>query len=235
MTHHDTSPYAHHDELASLLPWFVNGTLVGTEAERVREHLRVCLECRRELAAQRSLLAAVRHEPRMEISPRPSFERLMARIEREDRRDATDSEARPAKLDQPQPSQRSRKPARWRGVYALAASLTAVGIGLGIVLHVGGESFEPSYRTVAAAGSLGQFGPRDVRVVFAERIPEQGIAELLHTVGAEIVDGPNAIGVYTVRLGDGVTSVAQAIDVLRRDARVQLAEPAAAMLDGTAP
>ncbi|MFO1417507.1 MAG: zf-HC2 domain-containing protein [Methylotetracoccus sp.] len=235
MTHEDTSPYAHHDELASLLPWFVNGTLVGTEAERVREHLRVCLECRRELATQRSLLAAVRHEPRMEISPRPSFERLMARIEREDRRDETHSAATPMIVDEPRASQRPRKPARWRGVYALAASLTAVGVGLGVMLHVGGDAFEPSYRTVAAAGSLGQFSPRDVRIVFAERTPDQGIAELLHAVDAEIVDGPNAIGVYTVRLGDGIGNVAQAIDVLRRDTRVQLAEPAAPVLDGTAP
>lgn len=41
-------------EVSSLLPWLLNGTLSEDEAVRVREHLRECADCRRELVATRA-------------------------------------------------------------------------------------------------------------------------------------------------------------------------------------
>lgn len=38
-----------HERLNVLLPWYVNGTLEGTEEEEIREHLRDCSACAEEL------------------------------------------------------------------------------------------------------------------------------------------------------------------------------------------
>lgn len=38
-------------DVTTLLPWLLNGSLAGAEAEELREHLRGCADCRRELHA----------------------------------------------------------------------------------------------------------------------------------------------------------------------------------------
>lgn len=47
-----------HQESQDLLPWLANGTLAGTELERVQAHLQGCAQCRADLAALHTLRAA---------------------------------------------------------------------------------------------------------------------------------------------------------------------------------
>jgi len=47
-----------HQTTQELLPWYLNGSLGGGEAEQVEEHLRGCAECRLELEAERLLHSA---------------------------------------------------------------------------------------------------------------------------------------------------------------------------------
>ena len=46
-----------HHVVQSLLPWFVNGTLDGTEAHRVEAHLAQCARCQADAASQDRLQA----------------------------------------------------------------------------------------------------------------------------------------------------------------------------------
>ena len=47
-----------HAEAQHLLPWLANGTLSGTELERVQAHVKACATCRADLAALHMLRAA---------------------------------------------------------------------------------------------------------------------------------------------------------------------------------
>jgi hypothetical protein len=51
-----------HDAVQGILPWFVNGTLDASQAQRVRDHLADCVQCRADLAWQQRLRAAAPHE-----------------------------------------------------------------------------------------------------------------------------------------------------------------------------
>jgi len=55
-----------HDTLASLLPWFVGGSLDEEQARRVAEHLEACGDCRGEAAALASMRDSLRLEDRTE-------------------------------------------------------------------------------------------------------------------------------------------------------------------------
>lgn len=54
------NPYidARHLEAQDALPWLANGTLAGTELERVQAHVASCADCRADLALLRTVRAA---------------------------------------------------------------------------------------------------------------------------------------------------------------------------------
>jgi hypothetical protein len=218
MNAEEPSPYAHHDEIWLLLPWYANGTLDSAETERVKAHLRVCLSCRRELAGQAALARQVRHDPPVRISAQPSFERLAARIRQEET-------ARPP-----------RKARHWLASLGagmpparLAAACAAGLLALAIPFWPGGPP-QPAYHTVADPGSLDRFAANDLRVMFAAQATRQDIDALLAAVRGRLVDGPSPAGLYTLRLDgplDGPPDgLPQALGRLRGSPSVAFAEPA---------
>jgi len=66
-------------ETQALLPWIVNGSLVGEEARRAAAHLAVCPDCREELAATLRLAGTLREAF---AQSRPAPERGWSEIER---------------------------------------------------------------------------------------------------------------------------------------------------------
>jgi len=88
---------------------------------------------------------------------------------------------------------------------------------------------EPKYHILANPGSLPAPKENDIRVVFAETVNQDQIEQLVLAVGAQIVDGPSSVGVYTLRIafGDGAGhNILAAVERLRRHPRVLFAEPA---------
>jgi hypothetical protein len=227
MNSQDTQSYTNHDEIWLLLPWHANGSLEAGERERVQAHLRVCLLCRREMAAQATLAKRLRHAPRVDISAKPSFDRLLARIQ--------SGQAAP-----PKPAAKNPWPAAWaewllagRAPPRLAAACASLLLIAAIpLLPVQRQEPAPGFHTVADSGSLDRFARNDLRVIFAEQATGQEIGRLVSAIQGRIVDGPSPIGLYTVRLaagGDGgEPGLARVLARLRGSPSVLFAEPALA-------
>jgi hypothetical protein len=233
MNQDNTSPYAGHEEMSLLLPWYANGTLSAVESDRVKQHLGVCLTCRKDLAQLETIARSVAHEALVEISPKPAFDRLMARIQAD--QDARPVAAAPAGERKPLRSWLQNASAfisetllTHRMGAALATLLLAVFVPL--LLRGTGSGVGNDYHTLATTGGMNRFEKTDVRVVFDAKVTEGEISQLLNAVQGRIVDGPSSLGVYTVRIqeADGASPVSQAVSRLRRDKGVMLAEPALA-------
>lgn len=70
-----------HAEAEELLPWYVNGTLGGSELERFTRHVETCHDCRADLQLGREMLAAVNDQAAVPIVPRPDREQLNRRLD----------------------------------------------------------------------------------------------------------------------------------------------------------
>jgi hypothetical protein len=226
-----SSAYSNHDEVWSLLPWYANGSLQGTERDRVRAHLQVCLVCRRELAGQATLARHLEQTPGVEISYKPSFERLKSRIHKEE-----GIKARANGNNQAQGQ--TRWLTRWKNLLNshfsakhLAAAVATGLLGVAIGLLFNGMPLEgiKTYHTVADSSSLDRFNANDIRVVFAEQVTEQEIGKLIGSIHGILLNGPNTVGAYTVRISDSDgkgASLAQALSQLRGNKAVVFVEPA---------
>ena len=223
MNTQESQAYSNHDEIWLLLPWYASGSLKVGERERVKAHLGVCLVCRKELAEQAMLARHLQHEPAVEISAKPSFDRLMARIQSE------------PTMSQPQ----GKTPwlAAWMdGLMAgltppqLAAACAGLLLAFALpFLALETRDSAPAFHTVADSGSLDRFAQNDLRVIFAEQVTEQERGTLISAIHGRIVDGPGPGGLYTVRLdesGKGGFGLPHALARLQANPSVVFAEPA---------
>ncbi len=183
----DTSAGGHPDEL---LPWYANGTLEGEDRARVESHLAGCDRCRAEVEGLRELRAALKRGEAAEGPGELGRRRLRRTVAQERRR------VRPRSL--------------WRPALAAAAALViAVETGLLVREATGPETYRP----------LQGAGPAEavLQVRFAPEATEAQIRALLNEVGAYLVGGPGALGVYRLALEErGPDAVERAASRLRR-------------------
>ncbi len=222
-----SSAYSNHDEIWLLIPWYANGSLEGSDHDRVKAHLQVCLVCRRELASQAMLAKHLEHNPSVEISYKPSFERLMSRIHQEEVIKANRNRQGKVSwlaywINLPIASFTPKHVAT-----AFATGLLAVTLAL----WFGGMPSDgvKTYHTVANVNSLDPFNASDIRVIFADQVTTQEIGKLIGSIHGSLVDGPNPVGIYTVRISGGESkeaSLTQALSQLRGNKAVVFAEPA---------
>lgn len=199
-------------ETEALLAWYVNGTLDASEHARVERHLAECLRCRREVQRVRELQAAVTQEVSV-----PALERTLARAHAQ--LDEFEQRWRPAVLLRRLEKSWRAAPSAVRG--ALAVQLVLI-VGLALALTLPRESPAP-YRTLSAPGAPTSGAPT-ISVVFDGATPEAELRALIAGVGARIVGGPSAAGVYTVEVASGLGD--EAIAKLRASPAVRFAERA---------
>jgi hypothetical protein len=231
MNTQQSSAYSNHDEVWSLLPWYANGSLEGSDCERVKAHLQVCLVCRRELANQAMLAKHLEHAPSVEISYKPSFERLMSRIHEEE---GIRAKANGNNQTQGQTPWLTHWINLLNGYFTtkhLTAAFATGLLGIALALLFSGMPLDgiKTYHTVADSKSLDRFNANDIRVIFADQVTEQEIGKLIGSIHGSLVDGPNPVGAYTVRISGGEgkgASIAQALSQLRGNKAVVFAEPA---------
>jgi hypothetical protein len=173
-----------------LLPWLANRTLDGAERLEVEAHVASCERCRRELAYLESLRSGVAEMENVQAPGEFGLNRLLRDIGR-----------------QPQLAERRR----WL-VPALAAALAVV-VLQGVMLAqlwIRPVSIAPLGRALPDANVL--------QIRFDPRATEADIRNALQAVGASLIDGPGALGIYRVRLEPGVSGksmeVSQAIAAL---------------------
>ena len=203
MRHADQAAMCDH-EAATLLPWYVNGTLAPEERRGVEDHLSVCGVCADELVTLLKIQSVLRRE--LADAPEPS-----AALWEEVKRQIADA---PAATDRSAPrtgGQQDRSTWAWLGDlvrpalrpgWALAALIliaaqAAIIVGLVTRWPSGGT---PGYKTLTGPTTPGQ--PSDprvrLRVAFVEQAPERAIRIVLEEVRATIVDGPSAAGFYLI-------------------------------------
>jgi anti-sigma factor RsiW len=207
-----------HDEVWHLIPWLVNGRAGDAEREQIDAHLRVCDECRNEVAAQRQVMSAIASDKRIDCVPGAAFERLWDRISAEEA-----PQARGARLKQV----RTRSVMKWlaAAVVVEAIGITALTVALSSRNSV--EQAAAEYRTVTSSASTETRG--SIRAVFAPALPMSELQRILDQSGLQIVAGPTESGVYTLATTApaGNSGSDSALAGLRASPAVRFAEPIA--------
>jgi anti-sigma factor RsiW len=225
-----------HDEAWDRIPWLVNGRADEAEREHLEAHLRVCEECRIEVAVQRQVMSAIANDKRIDVVPGTAFQRLWDRISADELDDepefvgSDDTSAPPEKTAAPVVSQpRNRPLTRWLaaaviveavGLIALMAALSARGVDRQPAAQPFGE-----YRTVTS--SAPQASPGVIRAVFQPTLRVSDLQQLLEQSGLRIVSGPTEAGVYTLAssTSEDHARVDRALGELRAHPSVRFAEP----------
>jgi len=220
---------ARHRQVWELLPWYVNGTLSGRDLDLVTGHLPACSDCAEEVARCRDLTVAV--GTATVVARAPSGERLarlLARIDAIEAAGSRDVGWRGRLRDRidalRELLQSTPAPTRW----ALAAQGVLVVLLVAVVAWQAALSSGSPYRTLASAPEQAPRGQAQIRIVFTDDISEREMRAVLEHVKGRIVDGPSAVGAYTVEVPVPATAserVAPVLEVLRTQPKVRLAEP----------
>lgn len=213
-----------HRQCWELLPWVANERISPSDLKRIQSHLDECSACQKELASQRRLRELMRTEESVVIAPQASFQKLMQRIEAEEEGEIA---APPRAVEGTRSAARSTRPPRW---LAIAAAVQAVVIGLllaGMWFQAQAVLTAPRFSTLTTPATVPQ-GPV-IRVVFRDEVTIGELNDIVRSLGAHIVAGPNSAGVYTLQLqAEERTSehVERIAAQLRQDSRVLFSEPA---------
>ena len=195
------------DAVLELLPWLVNGTLDGDEAQHARAATGTDLEARRQLRELEALAAIVRDAPLLDASPELGFERLKHQLDR--------NWAKPTRVLPPPPQ--ARRIAH-RGL-ALAA-------GVLLALFANQVAFEPSLLPSFRALTQAPAESTTLHVVFDASLDAAAIDARLAAHGATRVGPVGAGNRVEVDPGEGDSAALAA--ALGRD-------PAVRLVGGTAP
>ena len=220
-----------HGLVLELLPWYAEGGLSQAERAQVGRHLEECAACRAELAQCQEVGGwfAARNEPDAWQPSAAHFERVLALVDAaEAAAPAREVSARRGWLDRLGEWLGGAPPAwRWAlGVESLALAVLALALVMPRPLLGPGSlaGKDGAFETLTDAAPAAQAqGPR-LRVVFAEEITEAEIRSLLRQVQGQVVQGPSALGVYTVEL-PAAALPAEAAQAFKAHLKVRLAEP----------
>jgi hypothetical protein len=205
-----------HEEAQELLPWLANGSLGGTERERVQAHLQVCAACRAELSALHTLRAAG-----PATVPGLDAEAALARLLPQLDAPAPVLPAPVSAADPVLPGWRARLAANDRSWLRAAVALQFGAIAvLGALLARPGTSQQApadAYRLLGAADGV----RGSLVVAFSPDTPEREVRRIVLASGARVVGGPTATGAWLLDTGDAPAAV---VAHLRAERAVTLAE-----------
>ena len=195
-----------HEEAQRLLPWYVNDTLDPQDRAAVETHLATCAECRDELEEERALRAHIATIP---VDASQGFAALRDQIE------ARKAAAPLTPANDTRPF--LRRPVALGWALAAQAAMLALVIGLTAIPR---QEPKPLYH---ALGSAPETAAGNVLAIFKPDLTEGDMRALLASVGAKVVEGPNASNAWVLRVP--AANRAAALGKLRADGHVLLAEP----------
>jgi hypothetical protein len=221
---------ARHREAQDALPWLANGTLDGTELERVQSHVDTCALCRADLAVLRTVHAAGPGTD-LDWDPERALGRLLPQLDA-----PLPAQAAPAAQTQQTPQALPDLPPgllqRWRERFAAndgAWLRAAVAAQCGVIAVLAVLLARPAahvdtpdaYRVLGAGGAN---GTARLVVTFRPDTPERELRRIVRANGARIVGGPTVTDAYLLDAdGDAAAVLAR----LRVEGAVTLAEPLA--------
>jgi anti-sigma factor RsiW len=218
-----------HQEVQSLLPWYLTDRLEASERAEVEAHLAECPECQAELRTERRLGAEVAAASVVASSgdAEHGWAQMRRRIE-------------PKAPGRPSPGRVSLAGWRgWRGWTgagggeailqwrASPAWLRWAAAGqFGLLLLLAAYLLPSTRHDLAryrALGAAPAVASGNVVVIFRPDTSERALRETLKANDARIVDGPTATDAYLLHVPAAERGAA--LDRLRRQARIELAEP----------
>jgi len=184
-----------HEQAMSLLPWYVNDTLRGRDAELVLRHLAGCDECQEERDRLYELQQIVSEPDVMTQDSDRSFRAVLNRIDASERDKASVQEV---------PVRTHRVPGLSIGLTttALAASVLALVIGGAQFLtpERPGEEFQTLSIEAQEPGKYESGKVERLVLGFKTPIPAVTLRQALIETGSNIVSGPDENGSYIVEL-----------------------------------
>lgn len=202
-----------HQEIQSLLPWYINQTLATEEHQRVDKHLKECLVCRRDWLDLQKLSDTLIESNAMETASVASFAQLRHQL----------ASQQPANVV-PISSKKRHIPISALAGLGLAASVLLVVFTPGLSGFTNSAD-QALYSTLSAHQTEKHEG-KLLKIVFEQNLSKQSVDSLLKTIHAQKIDLPNSLGAFTVRLENSSDlSFDQTLALLRSHEGVLLAEP----------
>lgn len=206
-----------HDEVALLLPWYVNQSLDPDEHQRVVRHVHGCLTCRREIRALSNLQTSLRDGDPLELSAQASFRNMRSKL---------GTAARDSHPTRPAPSTMSgwRQRLTRRNVVAWAVAASVMLAFAPTLLRQVPTLPQGEFETLSSSSKS---DGEQLQVVFAPSLATAQREHLLQAIGGEVIGNPNSLGAYRVRLhsASGNHDPVAALSFLRTQPGVLLAEP----------
>jgi len=190
------------DEAERLLVFLANGTLEGEERAAVQAAVEADPDLARELDALRNIRATMQAETPARLPGEFGLARLMRDIGNE------------ARAAEPAPAPRGRL---WR--YAAVAAVALFAVQTALIWT------QPDAVIDLAGGGIERVEGPAFTVAFQPEAREAEIRALLLEAGLVIVDGPSALGLYTLAAPETETAQAALETLLARPDLVESAEP----------
>ena len=216
-----------HQQCWELLPWYATGSLNGAEQAALETHMSTCLVCRKELEYLQKLGQALHATDEADIALQEGLSATLARVEAAQQTyEGWRSWA--SKLGgwlKRFASAFANSPPTIKGAIALQFALVLAVSGL-LLLPTSTET-QPAYVTLSAPGLQSSSERARLSVTFDQETTEKAMRHLLMKLGARIVDGPTALGRYTVELPIPPTAVgpnSSVLEMLRVEPHVSYVE-----------
>ncbi|HKE32587.1 MAG TPA: zf-HC2 domain-containing protein [Candidatus Angelobacter sp.] len=211
-----------HQEIIELLPWYANQTLADEERKLVEMHLADCRDCAKEvesLKAMRKTVVEVGDSGPV-LSPF-ALNRALAEIEDYERTRTTTARAAIV-------AEQEKKGfwARWwQPTPVFARALIAAQIVL--VLALGSVTLyqyaHPNIIFKTSSGGVDDKTSTRITVGFNEDATEQEIRQTISGIEGQIVEGPSALGLYTIQVPiprERAAEIDKVLQTLRQNSRV---------------
>jgi hypothetical protein len=184
-----------HEQAMLLLPWYVNDTLRGRDADLVLRHLAHCDDCQEERDRLYELQQIVREPDVMTQDSDSSFRAVLTRIEVSERDKASVQEV----------------PVRTHRILGFSVGLTTTALAASVLaLVIGGTQFltpdraGDEFQTLSieplVPGKYESGKVERLELGFKTPIPAVTLRQALIETGSNIVSGPDENGSYIVEL-----------------------------------
>ncbi|XOV87168.1 MAG: hypothetical protein ACFHX7_19735 [Pseudomonadota bacterium] len=178
-----------HDQVAEILPWFVNNSLGQREQTKVLLHLRECEACQAERDRLQALQGLLQEDPAVLPDYRFAYSRLLSRIEgAEANRVSTQGFGR-------------RSQHHLRYLLGAAASLLAAVMLVAALDDSPGDEARGQFRTLTSTPGVDAAGvPHRVALRFEQPIQADTLRRVLIENRASIISGPSEEGTYLLEI-----------------------------------
>lgn len=179
-----------HDLTIELLPWYVNDTLSGKEAELVLRHLAECRDCQAERDRLYELQDMIQESDSNPPDYQLSYRRVMKRIETSEKNRQSADEISEVT------GQRQRN---WFFPVGVAASIFSVMIAGAAWLNLDRPATTEEFQTLSS-DVPSQGAAQRLELGFVNPIPAATMRQALIETDSNIVSGPDANGIYVVEV-----------------------------------